>query len=299
MACFRELLRETLREAQDDNIPRLGAALAFYAALSLSPLLLLIVAVAGFLVPDRGAVTEQLIREVRQMAGPDGGNVAEMLLTAPKSTAGGIGATLAGLAILAFGATGVFAELQSSLDAVWDAHSPPRTGGVFGYVQGRLTALSMIGGMAFLLLVSLVASAFIEACAGYLNRLSPGWAGWLQFGNTAASFLLAVLLFALIFRLLPNTTVAWGDVWTGALLTAVLFTVGKSALAAYLGHAAIGSSYGPAGSFVVLLVWIYYSSQILLVGAEFTEVYSRRHGSRCGRNRGLPFPAQHLKSSQP
>jgi membrane protein len=133
--------------------------------------------------------------------------------------------------------------------------------------------------------VSLFASAAIEACAEYLNRSMPGMAGLLQFGNTIVSFGLAVLLFAMIFRLLPNCWVPWSDVWLGAVLTAVLFTLGKYALGAYLGHAAIGSSYGPAGSFVVLLVWVYYSAQILLLGAEFTEVYSRRRGSRCEPDR--------------
>ena len=277
---FTKLLRETVSEAGKDNVPRLGAALAFYTALSLSPLLLLIVAVVGFLVPDRGVVTEQLIGEVRQMAGPDAASVAETLLKAPKSTSGGIGAVIAGLLTLAFGATGVFVELQGALDAIWKT-TTPQGNGVWGLVKSRLLSLSMIGGMAFLVLVSLLSSAAIEASTEYLNRSFPGMAGLLQVGNTVVSFLLAFLLFAMIFRMLPSAWIPWSDVWTGAALTAVLFTLGKYALGAYLGHAAIGSTYGPAGSFVVLLVWVYYSAQILLIGAEFTEVYSRRRGSRC------------------
>jgi membrane protein len=285
-----DLLRETFSEAGKDNIPRLGAALAFYTALSLSPLLLLLVAIVGFVVPDRGAVTEQLIGEVRQVAGAAGASVAEALLKAPKSTAGGVGATIAGLIALAFGATGVFAELQGSLDVIWNT-STPRAGGVWGYVKARLLSLSMIGGMAFLVLVSLFASAGIEACTEALNRFLPGMAGLLQLANTLLSFGLALVLFAMIFRILPNCEVPWSDVWLGAALTAVLFTLGKYALGAYLGHAAIGSSYGPAGSFVVLLVWVYYSAQILLLGAEFTEVYSRRRGSRCEPGKRAPETA--------
>jgi len=277
----------------NDRGPRMGAALAFYSALSISPLLLLVIGIAGLVFGQeaaRGALFEQL----HGLIGPKGAEAVETMVAASSEPTHGVWATVAGIATLLVGATGVFAELQDQLNTVWDAQNassgqsnPGRLSTAWGVIRDRILSFSMICGMAFLLLVSLVFSAILHAVQAWILGDSPETGVLMHVANFALSFLLTTLLFAMIFRLLPNATVAWSDVWVGAGLTAVFFTVGKFLIGLYLGNAAVGSTFGAAGSFVVLLVWIYYSTQILLYGAEFTRIYSERVGSgfRMGKRR--------------
>jgi len=261
-----------------DKGPRLGAALAFYTTLSLSPLLLVVIAIAGAVFGEQAARGE-IQSQIHDMVGEDGAKMIEGMLAKTRSSSTSTLMTIVGIATLLIGASGVFAELQGALDTVWDVKPNQVRGGIWGAVKDRLLSFSVVCGLAFLLLVSLTFSAALSALNGWLeDRLPIG--GWgLRVGNQALAFLLTGALFAFIFKVLPHAKPAWSDVWVGALVTAALFSLGKYLIGLYLGQTAPGSAYGAAGSFVVLLVWIYYSTQILLLGAEFTEVYANRFGS--------------------
>jgi membrane protein len=270
----------------NDKAPRLGAALAFYTALSLSPLLLLVIGIAG-LVFGREAARGEIVHQLRDLIGDQGAQAIETMIAHSGEPSHGIWATVAGLVMLVIGATGVFAQLQDALNTAWGVDQEPSTrsregswlAAVVTTIWDRVLSFSLVCGLAFLLLVSLVANTALTAFQGWLIPQAPAAAILLIASNSVLSFLLTWLLFALIFRVLPNAEIAWSDVWIGAGLTAILFSVGKYLIGLYLGSAAIGSTFGAAGSFVVLLVWIYYSTQILLYGAEFTQLYATRHGS--------------------
>jgi len=277
------ILKEAGVQFWNDKAPRLGAALAFYTALSISPLLLLVIGVAG-LVFGQQAARGELLHQLHGLVGPEGAKAVEEMVAKSSEPSEGTLATVIGLVTLLVGATGVFAQLQDALNTVWHVEetAPQQAeqswlGMVWGVVRDRFLSFSMVLGLGFLLLVSLVLNAALHAVQGYL--LGPAEGVLMQVANHVFSFLLTFLLFALVFRFLPNATIAWSDVWIGGGLTAVLFVVGKVLIGLYLGNAAVGSAYGAAGSFVVLLLWIYYSTQILLYGAEFTEVYAKRLGS--------------------
>lgn len=267
----------------NDRGPRLGAALAFYTALSLSPLLLVVIALAGA-VYGEAAARGEIAHQIRDAVGDEGAQAVQTILANHRSGGENLLMTVIGAVTLLVGATGVFAELQGALDTVWEAKAPVR-GGLWGAVRDRLLSFSVVCGLAFLLLVSLVVSAVLSALGGWLTERLPTGAWVLQLANQVLSFLLTASLFGFIFKVLPHARPAWSDVWHGALVTAGLFTVGKYLIGLYLGTAAPGSAYGTAGSFVVLLIWIYYSTQILLFGAEFTEVYANRFGT--GRDQDL------------
>jgi membrane protein len=185
-----------------------------------------------------------------------------------------------GIGTLLIGATGVFGELQGALNTVWEVRRKPGRG-VWGYIRDRFLSMAMVLGVGFLLLVSLIMSALLSGLGGYLNSLANGLSPVMQVVNFLLSFGIVMLLFALIFKVLPDVSIPWKSVWIGAAITALLFTVGKYLIGLYLGHSSVGSAYGAAGSLVVLIVWIYYSAQILLFGAEFTQVYSKRYGHWC------------------
>jgi len=273
-----DLTRQTAKEFADDKAPRLGAAMAFYTALSLAPLLLLIIGIAGLAFGEQAARGE-IAHQLSGLLGREQAEVIETMLAKSASRSGGILATVIGAVTLLIGATGLFAELQSSLDAVWNVREDETPKGIWATLKDRLLSFSMICGMAFLLLVSLVLSAVLAALGRQLDTWLPGGSLWLQAGNLVLSLAITTAMFAMIFKVLPHARVAWSDVWLGALITAVLFTVGKFLIGLYLGKASIGSTFGAAGSFVVLLVWVYYSTQILLLGAEFTQVYAVKFGS--------------------
>jgi membrane protein len=268
------LLKQTYSEWSEDKGPRLGAALAYYAIFSIPPLMMIVIGALGLLYS--GNIVERLQGQLGMLVGND---TAKTLLTGiqMQGSKGGLLASLIGLAVLFFGASGVFAELQDALNTVWAVR--PKEEGLKGLIRGRFTAFTMVLGICFLLLVSLVVGAVISA-------MSERFSGWLPGGDVvghalevAASFAVITLLFAMIFKILPDVKIGWNDVWIGAIVTAALFTLGKFVIGTYIGKAGIGSAYGAAGSIVVLITWVYYSAQILYFGAEFTQVYAKTHGS--------------------
>ena len=272
-----QLLVDAGKKFWSDNGPRLGAAMAFYTALSLSPLLLAVVAIAGFVFGQEAARGE-LVGQLRDTIGNEAATVIEQLVARSATTSHGVIATAIAFAVLVFGASGVFAELQSALNTVWRVPGQKPEGGIGSLIKARLLSFSLVCGSAFLLLVSLVVSAILSAVSDRVTGWLPETAFLAQAANFLLTFGLLVLLFAMIFRWLPEADLAWSDVWIGATITALLFSVGKYLIGLYLGRAAVGSAYGAAGAFVVLLVWIYYSTQIVLLGAELTYVYTKRFG---------------------
>lgn len=278
----KDLIIEAAKEWADDKSTRLGAALAYYTIFSLAPLLLIALALAGFFLGDEaayGVLTDQLGRFV----GPEGAKAIEtMIQNAGENRGTGILATVISSLLLLFGASRVFVQLKDSLNTIWDV--PPRKieGGFKGFIKTRFLSIGFVLGVGFLLLVSLVISTILSAVGNYVDgfvALGP----LLQVLNLLLSLAVITALFAMIFKFLPDIDLPWKDVWLGAAVTAVLFVIGKFALSLYLGRSSMSSTYGAAGSFVVLLVWIYYSAQILFYGAELTQVYSRTYGHCRGR----------------
>jgi membrane protein len=271
--------KETVVRWTEDKASALAAALAYYSLFSLAPLVLIAVAVAG-LVFGQQAAEGQLYTQLAGLIGDASAKALQgIVANMHQQKSGGILATIVGLATLFFGATGVFAQLQDSMNTIWKA-KPPSTNGIVDFLRVRLLSFSMVLGIGFLLLVSLVLSAVLAALGEYLGSFLPGGLAVGQALNATVSLVVVTVLFAMIYKLLPDTYVAWRDVWLGALVTSLLFTIGKFAIGFYLGKASVASSYGAAGSVVILLLWVYYSSMILYLGAEFTHVYSMRRGSR-------------------
>lgn len=275
-----EVLRlgwEACRRWYDDNTFLHGAALAFYTVVSMAPLVLLSVAIGG-LVFEEEAARRQIDRELARLAGP---GVSESFRRTTEAVARGGSAPLAtavGVALVLVGAASVFAQLQQALNAIWGVK--PREGrGWLAAILARSWSYAMVLVIGFLLLVSLIVNALLAAAAAWLEPAAlPGGPALWQGVHALASFALMTLLFALIYKLLPDVEIAWADVWVGALVTALLFNLGKYLIGLYLGQSTLASAYGAAGSLVVVLLWVYYSSQVLLLGAEFTYVYARRAG---------------------
>jgi len=280
-----ELTKKSLSKWRDDRAPTLAAALALYTILSLAPLLVIAVAVAGLLFGNDAARGE-LTRQFDTLVGTNGSAAVQAILANAGTKSDGITATIIGVIVLFFGASGVFIELHDSLNAIWGVKPKPGTG-LVALVRQRLVSFAMVLGVGFLLLVSLVFSAVLSALGDYFQtRLPGGVALW-----SATNFVIALAVttgsFALIYKLVPDAKVAWNDVWVGAVITATLFAIGKTLIGLYLSRAAVGSAYGAAGSLIVLVVWVYYSSQILLLGAEFTRTYAELHGSRIAARAGF------------
>jgi membrane protein len=273
------LLRDTFTEWNADKAPRLAAALAYYTAFSLAPLLIVVIAVAS-LAFGQDAVRGRLDNQIQGLIGVQAADaVQEILANANQPTAGTL-AGIIGIVTLVLGAGGVFHQLKDALNTMWGV--PPPKGGILTTIRAQFISFTMVLGIGFLLLVSLVVSAGLSAANDLFARLLPGADFIAQLLNFVISFGVVTLLFAMIYKVLPDTEVKWGDVWMGAAVTALLFTIGKFLIGLYLGNSSVASGYGAAGSFVVLLLWIYYSAQILLFGAEFTQVYAKRRGSRVG-----------------
>ncbi len=288
------LVKRTWSEFQADKAMTLGAALAFYTALSIAPLLLLVTVIAGVAFGEQ-ATRGEIAHQLNDLIGAEGAKAVEAMLVSTQSPGGSLLSTVVGIVTLLLGATGVFTSLQDALNTVWNV-KPDDTGtGLRRLIRDRLASFSMVCAMAFLLLVSLVFSAVLNALGGVVNRWVPFGDAWMGAANLGGGFLVTALMFATIYKYLPHARPDWSDVGIGAVITAGLFTLGKYLIGLYLGTASIGSTYGAAGSFVVLLVWIYYSSLIVLFGAEFTQVYAQTHGSGltpAGRRRlaGAPAP---------
>ena len=269
---FLAITKRSFSDWNDDNAPRLGAALAFYTILSISPLVILVVAIVS-LIFDRSAAQAHLLTEVQAMMGQDGRNAVQSMLASGQKTSSGVFATLIGLVTLIFGASGVFGELRSALNTIWEA-KPKASSGLWGMLRERFFSIGMVFSVGFVLLVSLLASAGLAAMTKFFSGILPIPPFVLAIINFVVSFLGISLLFGLILKYVPETEVKWSDVIVGALATALLFTIGKSLLGLYLGKASPGSAYGAAGSLVVLVIWIYYSAQIFFFGAEFTHVHA-------------------------
>jgi membrane protein len=273
------LTKNTVIEWWNDNTFRLAASLAFYTIFSIAPVLLIAVGAASVFLKRQTAVN-QVVQQVQSLAGPQGADAVRTVLDSSAGLGKGAWAITVGLITLFLGASVVFAELQSALNQVWNVKVQVRHGFVVDYVLDRLRSFSIALVVGFLLLVSLVLSAALSALQDYMTNWMPRFPWLWQGANIGVSLVVVALLFAMIYKYLPDVEIGWRDVWIGAVVTSLLFNGGKYLIGLYLGQAAIGSAFGAAGSFAVLLVWIYYSALISFFGAEFTQVYARRHGRK-------------------
>lgn len=280
ISSFFSIFKQTVSEWQQDKVSRLAAALAYYTTFALAPILVIAIAVASFLF-EQSTVQSRIIEQIQGLLGENAASLIEEMLTSRAQSDGGLVATVVSVGLLILGASGFFIQLQDALDTVWNVvpKKEKKTKSVIlGLIRDRILSFGMVLAIGFLLLVSLVLTAGLAAVSDSFGAQLPGWdAGW-QILNAMVSFGIITLLFALIYKVLPDVKIAWRDVWVGAIITSLLFTLGKYLIGLYLGNSGVASAYGAAGSFVVLLLWIYYSAQILLFGAEFTQVYARRFG---------------------
>src|SRR6266704_6607597 len=272
------LLKQTFNEWLQDKVPQLGAALAYYTVFSLAPLVLVLLAIVGVIFRDDPAgawikIMQQMSYFLDQSALQVVQNIAQTASQPGKSTV----ATVIGIALALFGASGVFGQLQDALNTIWGVKAKPAQG-IWGFLRARFLSFAMVGGICFLLLVSLTLESVLKGFSHYIQAVLPGGIIMALTVYLIFDFAVIVLLFAMIFKFLPDVEIQWRDVWIGAAMTAVLFGVGKWALGLYLGSGAASSAYGAASSLITLLLWVYYSSQILLFGAEFTQVYAAQAG---------------------
>ena len=272
------LIKEAASSWVDDYASSMGAALAYYTMFSIAPLLLIVISVAGLVFGEEAARGE-IFGQLRGLMGDSGASAVQGLLESVNQPATGIMATIFGIVALLIGATTVFGELQDALDRIWRAPARPQSSGIWALVRARLLSLGMILGIGFLLMVSLVASAAMSALERWWDPMFGGAATLAKVVNFGVSFAFVTLVFALIYKLMPRVRIKWRDVWVGAVVTALLFTVGKTLIGIYIGSSGVASAFGAAASLVALVVWGYWSAQIFLLGAEFTWVYARRFGS--------------------
>ena len=280
------LLKQTVSEWVDDNAPSRAASLSYYTVFSLAPLLLIAVAIAG-IVFGQQAVTGELGRQLQGLLGAASAKAIEDMMASASHTGSGVFASVAGIILLVLGSTGAFVELQDTLNLMWDVDRK-KTSGLWAFLRARLLSFAMVGVIAFMLLVSLVVSAVLSALGHFAEQNLPGGEVLFQILNFLVSLGVITVLFAAIFKVLPDAKIAWRDVWLGAAVTSLLFVIGKLLIGLYIGKASVASSYGAAGSFAVLLIWIYYSAMILFFGAEFTQVYARSHGTHSGQSPVVP-----------
>jgi membrane protein len=269
----------------------MGAAISYYTVFSLAPLLVIVIAIAGA-VFGREAVTGAIVAQLGGLIGEQGAGLIQNILASATKSGGGLIAGLISGGVLIIGATSVFTELQSALDRIW--HIPPseKPQGIWAMVHARILSFGLILGLGFLLMVSLAVSAGISAFSKFTVGVLPGFETLLHLVNIVVSLGIFTALFAMIFKLMPSTTIAWRDVWVGAFTTALLFEVGKVLIGLYLGKSSTADAFAAAGSVVVLLAWVYYAAQIFLLGAEFTKVYADDHGSRSA-GRAMTHTAAH------
>ena len=276
------MLGTALKSWWADDVPRLGASLAYYTLFSLAPILVIAIAIAGFVFGEE-AVRGQIVSQIDQLVGHDGAEAVQGLVEgASRRETGGIIATIVGSVTFLIAATGAFLELQAALNTIWRVKPTPGVN-VEAFLLARLRSFGLVVAMGFLLLVSLAVSAALSALGGWISRSAPGWPVIWQVVNVIVSLTVITAVFAMVYRFLPDVKLRWRDVWTGAFVTALLFSAGKQLIGLYLGQSSTASSYGAAGSVVILLLWVYYSAQVILLGAEFTRVYTRR-------NRSAPRP---------
>jgi len=270
------MVKVTFQEWWNDDVFRMSASLAFYTIFSIAPVLLIVVGLASLFYVRETAV-DRIVSEIQGLVGEGGARLVRDVLQASNESGKSVWAIVTGVVTFLLGATAVFAELQTALNKIWDVEAKPRRGVILEFLLDRLRSFSISLGVGFLLMVSLVMSAAISAAQAYMENRMPGMPELWQAINLIVSFLVAALLFAMIYKFLPDARIAWKDVWIGAAVSAALFTVGKYLIGVYLGQTATASTFGAAGSLAVLLIWVYYSTLISFLGAEFTQVYSRSH----------------------
>ena len=263
----------------DDYAPSMGAALAYYTLFAIAPLLLILITLAGY-VFGAEAARGQIVAELGGLMGKEGATAIEGLLKSASDPKTGIIATIVGGITLLIAATTVFAELQSDLDRIWKVPAKNKPSGLWGLIQARFLSFGVIVGIGFLMIVSLALSAALTALGNWWGPYFQNWAVLLQAINFVVSFVVITAAFAMVYKLMPSVPILWRDVWIGALVTGILFTLGKYLIGLYIGKAGVTSGFGAAGSLIVVLVWVYYSTQIFLLGAEFTHVFAERAGSR-------------------
>jgi membrane protein len=270
------LVKDAASEWLEDKASRLGAALAYYTVFSIAPLLVIVIAIAGF-VFGREAVQGHIAAQMQDLVGKQGAAAVQTMVQSASNPGSGILASILGIIMLIFGAMGLFGQLQDALNTIWEVQPKPGRG-ILGVLRERFLSLSMVLGSAFLLLVSLVISTALAALGSLWGDWQTSVVGHVI--SVIVSLVVITLLFAMIYRYLPDAKIAWKDVWLGAAITALFFTIGKFLIGLYLGSSSVGSAYGAAGSLAVLLIWLYYAAQLFLFGAEFTKVYADKYGSR-------------------
>jgi membrane protein len=272
------LLKQTFQEWLEDKAPQLGAALAYYTVFSLAPLILILLAIVGVVFRDDPAgAWDKITQQMSYFLDPSAVQLVQDIARKASQPGKSTLATMIGIALALFGASGVFGQLQDALNTIWGVKAKPGRG-IWGFLRARFLSFAMVAGICFLLLVSMALEAVLKAFSQYVQSVLPGGLVVALTVYLVFDFAVVVLLFAMIFKFLPDVKIQWRDVWIGAIMTAILFGLGKWLLGFYLGSGAAGSAYGAASSLITVLLWVYYSSQILLFGAEFTQVYAARVG---------------------
>ena len=272
------LVKQTAQEFLQDKAPQLGAALAYYTVFSLAPLILVLLSLVGVIFRhDAAGAWNKITQQMSYFLDPSAVQVVQSIAQKASQPGKSTLATIIGVALALFGASGVFGQLQDALNTIWGVKAKPG-GGIWGFLRSRFLSFAMVGGVCFLLLVSLTLESVLKGFSHYVQSVLPGGIVVAMAVYLIFDFAVVILLFAMIFKFLPDAQIQWRDVWIGAVMTAILFGIGKWLLGFYLGSGAAGSAYGAASSLITLLLWVYYSSQILLFGGEFTQVYAQRAG---------------------
>lgn len=283
---FWKVMKRAVSAWVEDYAPSMGAALSYYMLFSVAPLLVIVIAVAGFFF-GADAVRGEISAQLSGLVGKEGATAIEQMLESANKPKEGAIAALVSVFVLVLGATTVLGELQNALDRIWRAPAEMKKGGIFGFMRSRLLSIAMILGIAFLLMVSLVVSAGLAALGKWWGAWFRGWELLAHAIDLLVSFGMMTVLFALIYKIIPRVHIRWRDVWIGAAVTAMLFAIGKVLIGLYLGKSDVTSGFGAAGSLVLVMVWVYYSAQIFLIGAEYTWIYAHEYGSRRGTS---PLP---------
>ena len=297
-AALWSMTKASVSAWSDDFASSMGAAIAYYTAFSIAPLLIIVIAIAGFFF-GQDAASGYLYGQLAGILGSDGALAVQGMVQSASDTGEGLVASIVGVALLAVGATTVFAELQSDLDRIWKAPAAKRSEGLWGLLRSRVLSFGLVVSIGFLMLVSLVLSAALSALGEWWGGLFGELEWVLQVVNFIVSLAVVTVMFALMYKILPRVKIGWHDVWIGAAVTALLFSVGKFLVGLYVGKTSVASSFGAAGSLAVLLVWVYYSAQIFLLGAEFTGVYAHRYGSRKGKQKPATEKAAMATTEEP
>lgn len=293
---YLDILKQTVSEWGQDKASQLAAALAYYTVFSLAPLLIIVITIVG-LVVGKSSAQDQIMSQIKGLVGDSGASLLQTMIENANKPSSGIIATVLGVITLALGAAGVFGQLKGTLNQIWGVEVKGEGGlkGILANLKSQFLSFTMVLGVGFLLLVSLVLSAALSAASQFISGAVPLTAGIGELLNFVISFIVITVMFAAIYKVLPDVKIDWRDVWIGAAVTALLFTIGKFAIGLYLGRSSPASAYGAAGSLVVLLLWIYYSAQILFFGAEFTQVYAVR---RAGKPLPAKSPAVYIEDRQ-